>query len=257
MAKSSQTLGKEAAAKKTLSASKPSSQKKTTTPKAAKTPAAKKKAQSPTAKKPTKKVAASSAPAQRAPRTAATSKAAATPRRKANTAPQTFYYERRQIAALTFVYAVAACLLYQLTNKILTTGLALNYALCLWQIIVMSLTLAALASVVFVLIFPQPLAITDDEGIKIDHNPKLLWQDIDEASERLSSSVLCRPFIALIIKDESKYKLTFMQRLCRHNIFTPFSIPLYAMAPADAAKITALIKKKVKNYIPLTVSSSK
>lgn len=34
-----------------------------------------------------------------------------------------------------------------------------------------------------------------------------------------------------------------MQHLCRHNVFTPFSIPLYAMVPEDAAKIRTLVKR--------------
>ena len=52
-----------------------------------------------------------------------------------------------------------------------------------------------------------------------------------------------RPIIALHLVPGAEYRLTFMQHLCRHNVFTPFSIPLYAMVPEDAAKIRTLVKR--------------
>ena len=105
-----------------------------------------------------------------------------------------------------------------------------------------------LASVVFVLIFPQPLAVTNQEGIKIDHNAMLSWNDIALAEEKYTSFISRRPIIALHLSAEAKdkYKLTFMQHLCKHNVFTEFSIPLYAMSPEAAQEIKNIIKRRCK-----------
>lgn len=54
--------------------------------------------------------------------------------------------------------------------------------------------------------------------------------------------------MALHVSEDNlkKYKLTFMQKLCKKNIFTPFSIPMYAMRPEDAAEIRNLVKHYAK-----------
>ncbi|MBO5285025.1 MAG: hypothetical protein J6B00_04020, partial [Alphaproteobacteria bacterium] len=66
--------------------------------------------------------------------------------------------------------------------------------------------------------------------------------------EKYTSYLTRRPLIALHLKENAlkNYRLTFMQHLCKSNIFTPFSIPMYAMRPEDAAQIRALIKKHAK-----------
>lgn len=159
-----------------------------------------------------------------------------------------FYYERRQIIALTLLYAIITYFVWLITKCLMFCGLISNLVMVWLLIITMTICLLALASVVFVLIFPQKLAVITYEGIKIDHNALLKWNDIEMAEEKYSSYMTCRPMIALHVKAEArdKYKLTFMQHLCKHNVFTPFSIPLYAMKPEDATEIKNIIKRHCK-----------
>ncbi len=163
-------------------------------------------------------------------------------------AEEIFFYERRQIILLTIIYAVLSCILWALAHGLIFAHLITSWLVAILLTIVMFLTLAAFASAVFVLIFPQTLAVITREGIKIDHNSPLKWQDITLAEEKYTSPLTRHAIIVLHVKPakENSYCLTFMQRLCRHNVFTPFSIPLYAMEAKDAEKIRELIKKRVK-----------
>lgn len=160
----------------------------------------------------------------------------------------TFYYDKRQLLVLLIIYAIFA-LFISMTTKCLALNNFYNLtSLAVMQIITEIICLLALAATFFVIIFPQKLAVVNKEGIKIDHNELLRWSDIALAEERYTSYISRRPFMALHLKEGalSKYRLTFMQKLCRHNIFTPFSIPMYAMRPEDAAQIRELLKKQVK-----------
>lgn len=161
---------------------------------------------------------------------------------------EVFYYDRRQIVLLTVAYAMLSCLVWVLGQCMLCTGFSCCGIASAVMILVMALTLMALASVVFVLLFPQKLAVVNKTGIKIDHNALLKWDDIATAEEKYTGWMANRPIIALHLKPEADYKLTFMQKLCRHNVFTPFSIPLYAMRADDASKIKALIRKFAPDY---------
>lgn len=159
-----------------------------------------------------------------------------------------FYYERRQIIALTLLYAFIAYFVWLLTRCFMCCHLINSLTMVVLMITVMTLSLLALASVVFVLLFPQPVAVINHEGIKIDHNALLSWNDVELAEEKYTSFISRRPIIALHLRTEAKdkYKLTFMQHLCKHNVFTPFSIPLYAMSPEDAEAIKNIIKRRCK-----------
>ena len=164
------------------------------------------------------------------------------------TAEEVFFYERRQIIILTLIYAAVAGLVWKLANSALCCGWITNWFTAGLLIVVMFLALAALASVVLVLLIPQTLAVLSAKGIKIDHNELLEWNDIALAEEKYSGALTHLPFIVLHLKPgaETKYRLTFMQNMCRYNVFTPFSIPLYAMVPEDADKIRELIRRRVK-----------
>lgn len=164
------------------------------------------------------------------------------------TAEEVFFYERRQIVILTLIYAAVAGLVWKLANSALYCSWVTNWFTAGLLIVVMFLALAALASVVLVLLIPQTLAVLSAKGIKIDHNELLEWNDIALAEEKYSGALTHLPFIVLHLKPgaETKYRLTFMQNMCRYNVFTPFSIPLYAMAPEDADKIRELIRRRVK-----------
>ncbi len=156
---------------------------------------------------------------------------------------EVFYYSRAQLILLMLFYALISGVVYYIANCLYAKCIAATPVLSAVLILTMGLTLAALASAVFVVIFPQKLAVVTSKQIKIDHNAPLLWHDVKLAEEKLSSSLSRRPFIALHLKDGVSYPLTFMQKLCQNNIFTPFSLPLYAMKKEDADKLRKLVKK--------------
>lgn len=159
-----------------------------------------------------------------------------------------FYYDYRQLVVLTALYFLVAAFFMLVWHCLMTVGMYNNPLLCVLTTGTIAITILALISVVFVLIFPQKLAFINKDGIKIDHNEMLRWQDVDVAEEKYTSFVTRRPLIALHLKDDAikNYRLTFMQKLCKNNVFTPFSIPMYAMRPEDAAEIRAIIKKHCK-----------
>ncbi len=225
-----------------------SSAKSAAKPAAAKAPAAKTQV-TPAAAKSVSKSSASKTVAKSAPKTAAKKVAVPTAKKPA-VAAETFYYERRQLILLAVVYAAVACLVWLLTRCMLCAGLFTTWALVIFQTIVMFLTLAALGAVVFVLLYPQKLAVVTPQGIKIDHNQELSWKDVAFAEEKLTSPLSRRPIIVLHLKNGAlaKYRLTVMQRLCLHNVFTPFSLPLYAMDAEDAAKLRTLVQKYAAKY---------
>lgn len=160
---------------------------------------------------------------------------------------ETFYYSRKSLILLTLVYGAIAIVVYALANGLLKCGcLADNYALFVGLCITMFLTLIALGSAVFVMIFPPKVAVVNSKSIKIDHNAPLLWKDVKLAEEKYSSCISRRPLIALHLREGVTYPLTFMQKLCKYNVFTPFSLPLYAMTPEDANRLRHLVKKHAK-----------
>lgn len=159
-----------------------------------------------------------------------------------------FYYDRRQLVVLTALYALLAVFVYIISNCLLMVMMYNNFVLLGFLVATQIFTLGALALVLFVTIVPQRLAYINKDGIKIDHNEMLRWSDIEYAEEKYTSYVSRRPFMALHLKPGAikNYRLTFMQKLCKKNIFTPFSIPMYAMRPEDSAAIRDLIKHHVK-----------
>ena len=166
-------------------------------------------------------------------------------------APQkevSFYYDRRQLFVLTALYALLAIFVYIISNCLLMVMMYNNCWLLGFLVATQIFTLTALALVLFVTIVPQRLAYINKDGIKIDHNEMLRWQDIETAEERYTSYISRRPFMALHLRENciKNYRLTFMQKLCQKNIFTPFSIPMYAMRPEDSSQIRAIIKRHVK-----------
>ncbi len=160
----------------------------------------------------------------------------------------TFYYDYRQLLVLLVIYSLFSVFIYIMAVCLQQAGFYNNWLLLSLQIITEIIILLALIAVFFVVIFPQKLAVINREGIKLDHNQLLKWQDIEIAEEKYTSYISRRPFMALHLKAGAlaHYHLTFMQKLCKNNIFTPFSIPMYAMRPEDAAHIRELIKKQVK-----------
>ena len=159
---------------------------------------------------------------------------------------QTFYYDRKKLVYLvifnvflvSFIYMIISCLSNHgyLTSKIMLT----------FHLLVLTLSVLALIGSTFVAIFPQRLALLTNDGITIDHNETLKWTDIDYAKEFKAHYIYPQQAIALHTKEGVTHQLTFMQKMCQNNVFTPFSIPLYAMPPKDAEKIRKIIKQKCK-----------
>ncbi|MCM1324261.1 MAG: hypothetical protein NC218_08870 [Acetobacter sp.] len=158
-----------------------------------------------------------------------------------------FYYSQKSLVELTVLYAVIAFVVYVVANSLLRCGcLDGHYALFIMLCITMTLTLCALGAAVFVMIFPPRVALVNSKTITIDHNAALFWKDVKLAEEKYTSSISRRRIIALHLRDDAEYPLTFMQKLCKANVFTPFSLPLYAMKDDDVKAIRKLVKKYAK-----------
>lgn len=157
-----------------------------------------------------------------------------------------FYYSKNKLALLTLAYSLLALLIGGTGDCLAHKGLLSIYSVQWALIITLTLSLLALISSVFVLVFPQKLAVVTNKSIKIDHNEPLLWQDVEYAEELRTNSYSPRSIIRLIVKEDAKYNLTFMQVLCKKNLYTAFSIPLYAMTAEDVEKIRDLVKKHTK-----------
>jgi hypothetical protein len=156
---------------------------------------------------------------------------------------QRFYYDTCKLWALAVVYGLMAVLFFEYIDCPCVKIFLNTSAGIIATVITALLWFGALLGTFYVIRFKPTLAVVNAQGIKIDHNPFLRWQDIDHAEYRLSSSVLKRPFIALITKEGVSFNLTFMQRLCQHNRFTAFSLPLYAMTPQSAIALQEIVQK--------------
>ena len=156
---------------------------------------------------------------------------------------EVFHYEHKQLILLALFNMVLTFILFLISNYIAKNNIITSYYQFYLLVLVLILTLSSLASSLFVAISPLNLAVVTNKDITIDHNQPLKWEDIEYAQEFLTSSFLKRPVIALHLKEGAKYKLTFMQKLCQYNMFTPFSIPLYAMKLEEQEKIRKIILK--------------
>lgn len=102
--------------------------------------------------------------------------------------------------------------------------------------------LAAVIATVTVLLLNQPVAEIDAAGIRIDRCAKLFWKDVVFADiHKIKSLCGTKKIITFKIKNLSKYKLNFMQKLNKNSQFTVFSIPLYAMDQEERKAIATAI----------------
>jgi cytochrome c oxidase subunit IV len=160
--------------------------------------------------------------------------------------PIEFYYDKNKLALLTLIYSFMTLLVAGLGDYLALKGYLNCYCIQWVLIITLTLSLLAIISSIFVFVFPQKLAVVTNKSIKIDHNEPLLWQDVEYAEELRTNSYSPRSIIRLIVREDAKYNLTFMQVLCKKNLYTAFSIPLYAMTAEDVEKIRDLVKKHTK-----------
>ncbi len=159
---------------------------------------------------------------------------------------EVFYYDKTKLIYLVFFNIFLTCLILKMLFCLLSIGYACCNAIVIMLAIVAILAIMALLGSLYVTIFPQRLALLTDTGITIDHNEELKWDEIKEATEFVATYLYKQNAIALHTKEGVSHNLRFMQKMCKNNVFTPFSIPLYAMCKKDADKIRKLIKQKCK-----------
>ena len=147
-----------------------------------------------------------------------------------------------------FYYSRSKLLLYLLFNLVLLT-LALFFT---WVIfpqygIVYSLALGvcvlSVVATIVAMIIHHPLAVISSSSIKIDFCASLKWKDIKSAHKVQFGH---KELIIFEVKNLSKYKLNFMQKIIKNSKFSAFSIPLYAMDFRDAEAIEKIIGQYVR-----------
>ena len=151
---------------------------------------------------------------------------------------ESFYYDNRQLQKLVLLNAVLLCLV------ILAGNTCPNHLG--WISIVSVLCLVSFSASLYVVIFPQRLALVNDEGIKIDHNAMLKWEDIAKAEQKRVSGCLKREIIAITPKESTAYRRTLMQHLSKCSPYGEFSIPLYVMTEKDKIEIIKAMEKHIK-----------
>lgn len=151
---------------------------------------------------------------------------------------EVFYYNKRQLFLLSFFNVVMLFSVVCISNFF--------DSFLWWNAVVTVLCLASLSASLFVTLFPQKLAIVSAEGIKIDHNELLKWEDI-ETAQKVKPSKLSRRYIILFeTKPGCEYNHSLMQKISKKSSYGAFSIPLYAMTKADREKIEEAISKYIK-----------
>ena len=155
-----------------------------------------------------------------------------------------FFYDRKKLILLAIFNILLVAFIWAMSAILIENGQASSLPVKVGLVITMGLALSALGGALFIAIHPQRLALLTEDGITIDHNEELKWEEVSVAKE--VKALLFHNAIALNTKEGVKHKLTFMQHVCKNNKFTAFSIPLYAMTTKDVKKIKKLIKEKCK-----------
>lgn len=151
---------------------------------------------------------------------------------------ESFYYDHQQLQKLVLFNAIMLCL-------VIWAGNCCPEYLG-WISVAAVLCLISFSASLYVVIFPQRLALINEEGIKIDHNALLKWEDIDSAEQRRVSGCLKRDIIFITPKEGVIYRPSLMQRISRRSPYGAFSIPLYAMTADDREAITKALETYIK-----------
>ena len=154
---------------------------------------------------------------------------------------QAFYYSRRKLG------------MYLLFNL----GLLALAILFTWSIFpdyppvyYFALTTCSLSilSSLFVFLVPLPLALIDNQSIKIDRNQPLLWSQIKKVEKvELRHLGFSRQILRITPQKIDDYHMGIMQKIVGHSQYGSFSIPLYAMQDDAAKKIEKLIREHLSN----------
>ncbi len=150
-----------------------------------------------------------------------------------------FHYSRRK-QALFLLFNIGIFLLALWFTWLIFPEYGLAYCLAI------TLCLLSILATLTAMAIRHPLAVITPESIAIDFCQPLKWKDITKAETVTVGEHYKKQIVILRVKDISRYKLNFMQWLCRNSEFSAFSIPLYAMEKEDAEAIEKLIKRHVK-----------
>lgn len=153
---------------------------------------------------------------------------------------QVFYYSRRKMGFyLLFNLGLLAL-------AILFTWAIFPYYQPIYYFALITCSLSILGSL-FVFLVRLPLAVIDEEGIKIDHDQPLKWSQVKEV-EHVEIHYLGarRAILKITPKKLSNYRRNLMQVITMHSEFGAFSVPLYAMSDNKAKQIEKLIFSYVK-----------
>ncbi len=148
-----------------------------------------------------------------------------------------FYYDHEKLQKLVLLNAI-------LLSMVILIGNGCREYMWVTSVVAV-LCLISFSASLYIVIFPQRLALIDDEGIKIDHNAKLKWDDISKAEHKKLKGCLHREIILIRVKDGVTYRRSFMQYFSKHSPYGEFSIPLYAMTEEDKKNITSEISKHI------------
>lgn len=151
---------------------------------------------------------------------------------------ENFYYDNQKLQKLVLLNAVMLCL-------VIWAGNCCPEYLG-WISVAAVLCLISFSASLYVVIFPQRLALINAEGIKIDHNALLKWEDINSVEQKCVSGCLKRDIIVLTPKENVAYRPTLMQRISRRSPYGAFSLPLYAMTAEDREAIMKALEKHLK-----------
>ncbi len=155
------------------------------------------------------------------------------------TTKNVFYYSRKKLG------------LYLLGNFTLLVLAALFTALIfpdypvIYYFALATCVLSLFCSV-YVFLFPQPVAVVSEQGIKIDRANPIAWQQIKKVNKKsFKNFAWAKEILQIETVKLPKYKYNLMQKLCMHSKFGAFSIPLYAMNDNDARDIERLVSARL------------
>ena len=153
---------------------------------------------------------------------------------------QKFYYSFKK----NYVW-----LILNLLMLILLISCGIKHPACWywWQLqVLITLFIVTLLMWGYKYMFKHQVAEISEQGIKIDHNHLLKWNDIIAAEYREVDCCLKKlPVISLRVPKHMRYKYNPLQKHCEKIGFGAFSLPLYDMEKEDIHKLSQKKKKKV------------
>ena len=153
---------------------------------------------------------------------------------------QKFYYSFKK----NYVW-----LILNLLMLILLISCGIKHPACWywWQLqVLITLFIVTLLMWGYKYMFKHQVAEISEQGIKIDHNHLLKWNDIIAAEYREVDCCLKKlPVISLRVPKHMRYKYNPLQKHCEKIGFGAFSLPLYDMEKEDIHKLSHIIVEKV------------